>query len=164
MPRRSAGLLMYRMRDGVVEVLLAHPGGPFFQKKDEGAWTIPKGEPDADEELFAAALREFAEETDIQPTGPFLPLKPVQQKGDKVVHAWACEGDCDVAAIVSNTFAMEWPPHCGRQQEFPEVDRAEWFDLATARRKIKAGQEGLLEELAGLMPRTQGADRHDTHA
>jgi predicted NUDIX family NTP pyrophosphohydrolase len=151
MPRISAGLLMYRSRDGAIQVLLAHPGGPFFRKKDDGAWSIPKGEPDADEDLLLTARREFEEETGVKPAGPFLPLKPIKQKGGKIVHAWAFEGDCDPAAITSNIFTMEWPPHSGRETEFPEIDRAEFFDLATARKKIKAGQEGLIEELEGIV-------------
>ena len=156
MPRTSAGLLMYRVQDGVLQVLLAHPGGPYFIHKDDGAWTIPKGEPDGDEDLLVTAQREFEEETRVKPSGPFLPLKPIQQKGGKIVHAWAFQGDCDPAALQSNTFLMEWPPPLlgnlgGRQQEFPEIDRAEFFDLATARKKIKAGQEGLLDELATIV-------------
>ncbi len=147
MPRISAGLLMYRIKDGTVQVLLAHPGGPFFVKKDEGSWSIPSGEPDADEDLLIAAQREFTEETGLHPPGPFRPLKPIKQKGGKVVHAWAFRGDCDPVDIKSNTFTMEWPPKSGRQAEFPEIDRAEFFDLPTARKKIKAGQEGFLEEL-----------------
>ena len=145
-PRTSAGLLMFRTKEGL-EVLLAHPGGPYFVNKDGGAWSIPKGEPEPDEELLVTAQREFEEETGLKPTGPFIPLKPIQQKGGKVVHAWAFEGDCDPATLKSNTFRMEWPPHSGRQQEFPEIDRAEFFDLAMARRKIKAGQESLIDEL-----------------
>jgi predicted NUDIX family NTP pyrophosphohydrolase len=151
MPRLSAGLLVYRIRAGCLEVLLAHPGGPFFVKKDAGAWTIPKGEPDGDEELLVAARREFEEETGIRPVGPLVPLAPIKQKGGKIVHAWALEQDCDPSAIRSNTFQMEWPPHSGRQQEFPEVDRAQWFDLDTARTKIKAGQELLLDQLEVLV-------------
>ncbi len=151
MARLSAGLLMYRICQGAIQVLLAHPGGPYFQNKDEGAWSIPKGEPNADEDLLLTAQREFAEETGIQPSGPFTPLRPIQQKGGKIVHAWAFQGDCDPAAIRSNTFRMEWPPRSGRQQEFPEMDRAEFFDLATARKKIKAGQEALLDELAAIL-------------
>ena len=147
MSRISAGLLMYRIQKGVVEVLLVHPGGPFFRKKDEGAWSIPKGEPEGDEELLRTAQREFEEETGAQPRGPFVPLRPIQQKGGKVVHAWAFQGDCDPTAITCNVFAMEWPPHSGRQQEFPECDRAEFFDLKTAKQKIKAGQEAFLDEL-----------------
>jgi predicted NUDIX family NTP pyrophosphohydrolase len=151
MLRRSAGLLMYRIRGGAMQVLLAHPGGPYFVNKDEQAWSIPKGEPDAGEDLLLAAQREFEEETGVKPQGPFIPLEPIQQKGGKIVHAWAFEGDCDPAALKSNTFTMEWPPHSGRQQEFPEIDRAEFFDPATAKKKIKTGQEALIEELAGRL-------------
>jgi predicted NUDIX family NTP pyrophosphohydrolase len=149
----SAGLLMYRVKDGVLQFLLVHPGGPFFQNKDEGAWTIPKGEPDPGEDLFRTAEREFAEETGISPRGSFIPLTPIQQKGGKIVHAWAFEGDCDPAAIQSVTFSMEWPPKSGRQAEFPEIDRAEFFDLNTALTKIKSGQEGLLTQLAQVLGR-----------
>ena len=141
---------MYRVRDGKLQVLLAHPGGPFFKNKDDGAWTIPKGEPDVGEEMLATAKREFQEETGLKPTGSFIALTPVTQKGGKIVHAWAFEGDCDPRAMVSNTITMEWPPGSGRQIEFPESDRAEFFDLPTARRKIKAGQEGLIEELVRI--------------
>lgn len=151
MPRLSAGLLMYRIKDGVLQVLLAHPGGPYFVKKDEGAWTIPKGEPDTDEGLLATAQREFEEETGIKPAGPLIPLKPIQQRGGKIVHAWAFEGDCDPGSITCNAFVIEWPPRSGRQMEFPEIDRVEFFDLDMARRKIKAGQEGLIDELASLL-------------
>jgi predicted NUDIX family NTP pyrophosphohydrolase len=147
MPRLSAGLLMYRIKDEAIQVLLAHPGGPFFVKKDEGAWSIPKGEPETEEDLLIIAQREFEEETGVKPTGPLIPLKPVKQKGGKIVHAWAFEGDCDPGTIHSNTFTMEWPPRSGQQQAFPDIDRAEWFVLATARRKAKSGQVGLLEEV-----------------
>ncbi len=151
MPRLSAGLLMYRVKDGVLQILLAHPGGPYFVNKDDGAWTVPKGEPDSSEDLLVAAQREFAEETGLKPQGPFTPLRPIKQKGGKVVHAWAFAGDCDPIALKSNTFLMEWPPKSGRQQEFPEIDRAEFFDIKTARKKIKAGQEGLIEELETIV-------------
>jgi predicted NUDIX family NTP pyrophosphohydrolase len=151
MPRLSAGLLMYRIKDGALQVLLAHPGGPFFRNKDEGSWTIPKGEPDADEDLLVTAQREFEEETGIKPAGPFMALKAIQQKGGKIVHAWAFQADCDPRAMVSNTFTIEWPPKSGRQMEFPEIDRAEFFDLHTARKKIKAGQEALLDELEAIV-------------
>ena len=151
MPRTSAGLLMYRTKDGVLQVLLAHPGGPYFVKKDDGAWSIPKGEPDTDEDLLVTAQREFEEETGVKPSGPLILLKPIQQKGGKIVHAWAFEGDCDPATVKSNTFTMEWPPKSGKQQEFPEIDRAEWFDLETARKKIKAAQEALIDELATVV-------------
>jgi predicted NUDIX family NTP pyrophosphohydrolase len=153
MPRLSAGLLMYRMKRGTVEVLLAHPGGPFFRNKDDGSWSIPKGEPETDEDLLRTAQREFKEETGLTANGPFIPLNPIQQKGGKFVYAWAFKGDCDPAAIQSNTFTMEWPPRSGWKMQFPEIDRAEFFDLATAMRKIKAGQEGLIEELDGILRR-----------
>ena len=119
--------------------------------KDDGHWSIPKGEPGPDEDLLLTAQREFEEETGLKPAGPFVPLKPVKQKGGKVVHAWACEGDCDPATIRSNTFTMEWPPRSGQQQTFPEIDRAEFFDLATARRKIKSEQVGLIDELEMIL-------------
>jgi predicted NUDIX family NTP pyrophosphohydrolase len=142
---------MYRIKDGASQVLLAHPGGPFFVNKDDGHWSIPKGEPDADEDLFVTAQREFEEETGLKPTGPFIPLQPIQQKGGKIVHAWAFEGDCNPAACVSNTFTMEWPPRSGQQREFPENDRAEFFDWAAARKKIKAEQQGLIDELVMIL-------------
>ena len=147
MPRLSAGLLMYRIKAGAVQVLLAHPGGPYFVNKDEGAWSIPKGEPDTEEDLFITAQREFEEETGLKPAGPFIPLQPVKQKGGKIVHAWAFEGDCDPATLRSNTFTIEWPPRSGQQKQFPEIDRAEFFELETARRKIKFGQTALIDEL-----------------
>jgi predicted NUDIX family NTP pyrophosphohydrolase len=149
--RVSAGLLMYRMHGGKLEVLLVHPGGPFFNKKDAGAWTIPKGEVASNEELLACAQREFKEEIGIALVGPFHPLKPVKQKGGKTIHAWAFEGNCDPAAVVSNTFLIEWPPRSGRQVEFPEIDRAEFFDVATARLKINAGQVPLFDELEEIV-------------
>src|SRR5471030_2159819 len=110
MSRISAGLLMYRFRSGSLQVLLAHPGGPFFKNKDDGAWTVPKGEVEEGEDLLATAKREFAEETGIAPNGPFIELTPIRQKGGKIVHAWGFEGDCDPKAVVSNLFKMEWPP------------------------------------------------------
>jgi predicted NUDIX family NTP pyrophosphohydrolase len=150
MPRLSAGLLMYRIQDGQLQVFLAHPGGPFYARKDDGYWTIPKGEPDPDEDLLDAAKREFEEETGIDPKGPFIPLTPIKQKGGKLVHAWAFQGDCD-ANIVSNTFTMEWPPGSGRQAEFPEIDRAEFFDVPLAKRKVKAAQDALIDELEQIL-------------
>ena len=160
MPRLSAGLLMYRIQGDSLQVLLAHPGGPYFAKKDNGAWSIPKGEPDADEDLLLTAKREFEEETGIKPMGPLIALKPIQQKGGKIVHAWAFEGDCDPKTIRSNTFTMEWPPKSGRQVEFSEMDRAEWFDVDTARKKIHAGQEALIEQLEAIVKGT-GYDAPD---
>jgi predicted NUDIX family NTP pyrophosphohydrolase len=153
MIRTSAGLLMYRIKSGVLEVLLAHPGGPFFQHKDEGAWTIPKGEPEPGEDLFSTAQREFKEETGVTPRGTFTPLRPIQQKGGKIVHAWAFEGDCDPADVRSNLCEIEWPPKSGQKIKFPEIDRAAFFDLATARKKIKARQDALIDELSALLKR-----------
>lgn len=147
MPKASAGLLMYRIKNGTLQVLLAHPGGPLFKKKDEGAWTIPKGEIEPGEDLFEAAKREFEEETGITPTGPFAALTPVKQKGGKVVHAWAFQCDCDPSAIVSNRFTMEWPPRSGRQMDFPEIDRADFFDMVAASRKINPAQLSFVQEL-----------------
>lgn len=137
---------MYRIQDGKLQVLLAHPGGPLFQNKDDGVWTIPKGEIEPGENMLEAAKREFKEETGITPTGPFIELTPIKQKGGKIVHAWAFKGDCDTSAIVSNTFTIEWPPKSGRQMEFPEMDRADFFDVAAAGQKIKAAQMPLVEE------------------
>lgn len=140
---------MYRRRGGRIEVLLVHPGGPFWRQKDEGAWTIPKGELDPGEAPLDAAVREFREETSFEPEGSYVELTPVRQKGGKIVCAWAFEGDCDPGAVVSTTFTREWPPGSGRFRTFPEVDRAEFFDLDTARRKINPAQAALLDELAG---------------
>jgi predicted NUDIX family NTP pyrophosphohydrolase len=142
----SAGLLVFRHGSGL-EVLLAHPGGPFWAKKNDGAWTIPKGiaEPGAD--LFATARREFTEETNLVAAGDFLELMPVKQKSGKVVHAWACEVDLDLTAFASNTFDMEWPPRSGRRQSFPEIDRVAYFTLPAAAAKIIAYQRPLLREL-----------------
>jgi predicted NUDIX family NTP pyrophosphohydrolase len=151
MSRISAGLLMYRLQDGKLQVLLAHPGGPYFKNKDDGAWTIPKGEVEPGEDLLATACREFQEETGITPQGPFTALAPIRQKGGKLVHAWAFEGNCDPASIASNTFTMEWPPKSGRQMAFPEIDRADFFDLVVARQKIKAGQEALVDEFEDIL-------------
>jgi predicted NUDIX family NTP pyrophosphohydrolase len=156
MPRISAGLLMYRVREKELQVLLAHPGGPFFKNKDDGAWTIPKGEIEPGEELFEAAKREFQEETGVVPVGSFLPLTPIKQKGGKIVHAWAFEGDCDPNAIVSNTFTMEWPPKSGRQMAFPEMDRAAFFSVPEAKQKIKDAQQALIDELQQAIEHTSG--------
>lgn len=142
---------MYRLRDGVLEVFLVHPGGPFWAKKDLGAWSIPKGEYPPEEDALAAAQREFAEETGCAIQGDFLPLTPLKQPSGKVIAAWVFQGDCDPAALKSNTFTLEWPPRSGRQQEFPEVDRAAWFNLEEAREKIIQGQVGFLEEFGKIL-------------
>lgn len=142
---------MYRRRDAL-EVLLVHPGGPFWRGRDAGAWTLPKGE-FTDEQPLAAARREFVEETGVTPEGPFLALTPVRQKAGKLVHAWAFAGDCDPEKIVSNSFRMEWPPRSGKFAEFPEVDRAGFFTIAAARAKILPAQVPLLDELERLLAR-----------
>ena len=146
MPKRSAGLLMYRRND-LLEVLLAHPGGPFWAKKDMGAWSIPKGEFYSGEDPLLAAKREFEEETGITPEGEFIALGELKQAGGKIVTAWAVEGDCDPSTLKSNTFSMEWPPRSGRMAEFPEVDRWEWFSVEEAEERILAGQRVFLERL-----------------
>jgi predicted NUDIX family NTP pyrophosphohydrolase len=130
-----------------LEVLLVHPGGPFWANKDHGAWSIPKGELATDEDPLAAARREFREELGTEPIGETIPLAPVKQPGGKLVLAWALQSDFDPSTLRSNTFSMEWPPRSGEQRNFPEVDKAEWFDLAAARRKILKGQEPLLDQL-----------------
>ncbi|HET6897449.1 MAG TPA: NUDIX domain-containing protein [Vicinamibacteria bacterium] len=151
MPRTSAGLLMFRRRDGALEVLLVHPGGPFWAKKDLGAWTIPKGELEQGEDPLATAQREFEEETGLHPEGPFQPLGSIRQKAGKVVHAWAFEGDIATQTIRSNTVKLEWPRGSGRVQEFPEVDRAEWFRVDDARMRINSAQVPLLDHLVELI-------------
>jgi predicted NUDIX family NTP pyrophosphohydrolase len=148
MPRVSAGLLLYRRRGPVLEVLLVHPGGPFWRNRDLGAWSIPKGEAEAGEALLDVARRELREEIGVDVDGAFLPLTPVRQAGGKIVHAWAIAADVDPQTIVSHTFQVEWPPRSGRQQTFPEVDRAEWFGLDEARAKILPAQAPLLDRLA----------------
>ena len=148
MPKKSAGLLVYRQAAGDIEVLLVHPGGPFWRNKDEGAWTIPKGEFDETEDPLAAAKREFQEETgSAPPDGSYISLKPIKQKNGKIVHAWAVEGDFDPGELNSNTFLCEWPSKSGRMQEFPEVDRAAWFTPEVAKEKMLSGQPALIDEL-----------------
>jgi predicted NUDIX family NTP pyrophosphohydrolase len=147
--KRSAGILLHRRRDGAHEVLLVHPGGPFWAKKDAGAWSIPKGEYEDGEEPQACALREFAEELGTPPPdGELVELGEVRQRGGKVVSAWALAGDTDADAIRSNTFTMQWPPRSGTMREFPEVDRAAWFSLDEARERILPAQAPLLDRLA----------------
>jgi predicted NUDIX family NTP pyrophosphohydrolase len=152
MAAESAGLLVHRRRGRGLEVLLVHPGGPFFAKKDDGAWSIPKGVIDPGEDRLDAARREFREETGTEPpSGPLTQLDPIKQKGGKIVHAWACEGDYDPSTFTSITFTTEWPPHSGRQQTFREVDRAEWFPIETARRKLLEAQVALLDQLVASL-------------
>ena len=141
----SAGILAFR-RNSQLELLLAHPGGPYWRDRDEGAWSIPKGNVESDD-VLACAKREFNEETGLVATGPFVALTPQRQKSGKMVHAFAFEADFDLAAFTSNMFEMEWPPHSGKRQSFPEVDRIAYFSLATARRKILPGQRPFIEEL-----------------
>ncbi|TMA86760.1 MAG: NUDIX domain-containing protein [Deltaproteobacteria bacterium] len=149
--KKTAGLLLYRIRDSAVEVFLVHPGGPFWAKKDEGAWSIPKGEFADDEQPLSAATREFQEETGFSMEGNFMALAPLKQRSGKLVYAWALEGDCDAGAIKSNLFSMEWPPRSGKRQEYPEVDRASWFTLESAKRRIVPGQIAFLEELQQML-------------
>jgi len=147
MPKQSAGLLLFRGSPGAIEVLLVHPGGPFWAKKDEGAWSIPKGEFSADEDSLQAALREFKEEMGESVAGAFIALAPQRQTAGKIVHAWAVEAEFDPARLRSNTVSIEWPPRSGRRRTFPEIDRAAWFPLDVAHKKILKGQVGFLEEL-----------------
>ena len=150
-PNVSAGLLLFRRGERGPEVFLAHPGGPFWAARDEGAWTIPKGLVEEGEDALAAARREFQEETGIVPRPPFLPLGSIRQKAGKTVHAWAWEGDADPEAVTSNTMRTEWPRGSGRWLTFPEVDRCAWFDRETARAKINAAQAELIERLEAVL-------------
>src|SRR6266545_796936 len=151
MPKTSAGLLLYRVKNGAVEVFLVHPGGPFWQRKDDGAWSIPKGEFSGEELPDAAARREFTEETGFTLPDQLIALTPIAQSRGKVVHPFAVEADLDAGAIRSNTFELEWPPRSGVKCEFPEVDRAAWFGIADAHRKILPGQRPILDELVRRM-------------
>ena len=155
MPKRSAGLVLYRTVRGSMEVFLVHPGGPLWANKDNGAWSIPKGEFDPDEDALNAAKREFREETGLVANGEYQPLKPLRQKGGKIVHVWAVQCDVEAAAVKSNTFSMEWPPRSGKTREFPEIDRAEWFNIEFARRKILKSQLALLNQLEQAMAADQ---------
>jgi predicted NUDIX family NTP pyrophosphohydrolase len=150
MAKRSAGLLLYRWTNGGLEVLLVHPGGLFWAGRDLGAWSIPKGE-FAEESPLTAAKREFHEETGFVVEGDHVPLGSLKQPGGKVIHVWAVAGDCDPAGVRSNTFSLEWPPRSGRTRNFPEVDRAAWFPLPEARRRIARGQVGFLDRLANAL-------------
>lgn len=151
MPITSAGILMYRLRDGAAQVLLAHPGGPFWRHRDDGAWMLPKGELQPGEAPAVAARREFEEELGAPAEGELHPLGTLRQRGGKQVEAFALKGEFDPAALRSNLFELEWPPHSGRRASFPEVDRVAWFDLAQARRKILPSQEPLLGRLETLL-------------
>lgn len=152
MPGQSAGILVYRSGPEGLEVFLVHPGGPFYKNKDDGSWSIPKGEFDpADVSIFDSAKREFHEETGMRIDGVFRVLTPRKQPGGKIVHAWAIEGTLDAQAIQSNHFTMEWPPRSGRQESFPEIDRGGWFGMKDARRKMLKGQLGFLDELESLI-------------
>ena len=156
----SAGLLMFRARAARLEVLLAHPGGPFWARRDDAAWTIPKGELLPGEDALSAARREFAEETGAVANGPFLPLGEVRLKSGKRVHAWAFAGEFDPAQLRCNLFEIEWPPRSGRLQQFPEIDRVAWFGLADARRKLLPAQQPFIDRLEQLKPHI-GAARPD---
>jgi predicted NUDIX family NTP pyrophosphohydrolase len=156
MPSKSAGVLAYRTKHDQIEVLLVHPGGPFWRNKDDGAWSIPKGEFSSDEAAELAARREFAEELGIEMTAPLSPLGEVRQRGGKVVEAFAAQFDVDVLTVRSNTFEIEWPPRSGQRQTFPEIDRAEWFDLTTARVKINKAQSALLDRIEAMLESPAG--------
>jgi predicted NUDIX family NTP pyrophosphohydrolase len=145
--KKSAGILLYRKNGSRLEVLLVHPGGPFWKNKDEGAWSVPKGEFNDDENALDAAKREFEEETGFSCSGNFLELSPLKQKSGKMVYAWALEKDIDTSKIKSNEFEMEWPPKSGKQQRFPEIDKAQWFAATEAKQKINASQAGFIDEL-----------------
>ena len=156
MAGRSAGIVVFRHRPRGLEFLLVHPGGPYWANKDEGAWSVPKGEHDEGDDALEVARRELEEETGLRLEGRFIPLTPVRQRGGKVVSAWGVEGDLDPDAFRSNTFTMEWPPRSGRMREFPEVDRAGWFTLEEARAKLNAAQVPLLVELAAKVGGSAG--------
>jgi len=157
--RVSAGVLLFRRAPAGLEVLLAHPGGPIFARRDEGHWTIPKGEPDPGEPLLDAARREFREETGLPPpTGEWFGLGSIVQKGGKVVHAWAVEGDLRPEDVVSETFELEWPPRSGRALRFPEIDRVAWFGLAEARRRVKGAQIPLIDRLEEAVAGRKGTE------
>jgi predicted NUDIX family NTP pyrophosphohydrolase len=154
--KQAAGLLLFRGGVSALEVLLVHPGGPLWARKDEGAWSIPKGEVEPNEDALAAARREVEEETGARPSGDFIALSPVRQTGGKIVHVWAIESDFDPASLKSNLFEMEWPPKSGNRRSFPEVDRAAWFDLETAGSKILPSQAIVLHHLQDRLRETAG--------
>ena len=147
MAKKSAGILLYRIQNKDPEVFLVHPGGPFWAKKNDGAWSIPKGEFEDNEDPLDAAKREFEEETGLKISGKFIQLEPIKQKSGKIVFAWAVEGNIDPAIIKSNSFEIEWPPASGKMRSFPEIDKAEWFNLIESKKKINSGQSALINEL-----------------
>jgi predicted NUDIX family NTP pyrophosphohydrolase len=163
MPKDSAGILLYRFRKGILEVLLVHPGGPFWAKKDRAAWSIPKGEYEEGEDPLDAAKRELAEEAGIRVDSPLIDLGELRQPSGKIVHAWAAGQDCDPSRIRSNTFKMEWPPKSGRLQEFPEIDRAAWYSTAVAKSKLHKGQAAFIDKLITVldMPHDETNQRTD---
>ena len=155
MPQKSAGILLYKVEKKILKIFLVHPGGPFWVKKDEGAWSVPKGEFEVGEDPLDAAKREFEEETGIKISGDFLELAPIKQKSGKIVYAWVVEGDVDVSKIKSNEFEMEWPPKSGKMKSFPEIDKAAWFNLNEARKKIIDAQSALILELETMLKKDQ---------
>ncbi len=161
MPKLSAGLLMFRRANTGIEVLLVHPGGPFWQKKDIGSWSVPKGEYEKGEDPLEAAKREFEEETGVAPRGDFISLEEVKQSSGKVIAVWALEGNCSAEQVRSNTFQMEWPPRSGKLQEFPEVDRAGWFSLEEARDRISKGQVSFIEKFINRLNYVPNANRSE---
>jgi predicted NUDIX family NTP pyrophosphohydrolase len=158
MAKKSAGLVLYRFRNSKLEVFLVHPGGPFWSKKDDGAWSIPKGEYKEDENPFEVAKREFKEETGYEVDGNFIPLLPIKQPSKKIITAWAVESDCNARQIKSNTFTIEWPPRSGKQAEFPEVDKAGWFSVNIAITKISRGQMGFIKQLCEKLGNSSSID------
>ena len=158
MPKQAAGILLYRRGPSGLTVLLAHPGGPLWTRKDAGAWTLPKGQFTDGEAPLDAAKREFEEEMGSKPTGSFQPLGALKQPSGKIIHAWASESDFDVTTVKSNLFSMEWPPRSGRMGGFPEIDRAEWFSIDEARRKMLKGQQPFLDRLLALLNSQQSTD------
>jgi len=151
MKKQSAGILLYRMKNGILEVLIVHPGGPFWKNKDLGAWSVPKGEFTDDENALDVAKREFEEEVGVKLEGDLIELTPIKQKSGKIVYVWACEGDIDETTIKSNTFEMEWPPKSGKRQEFPEIDKGEWFSVPKAKDKINTYQAAFIDELVNKL-------------
>ncbi len=159
MPKCSAGILLYRFREGNLEVFLVHPGGPFWASKDEGAWSIPKGEYEEGEDAMEAAKRELTEETGVELNTPLIDLGELRQPSGKIVHSWAVAQDCDSSKIHSNTFKMEWPPNSGKLQEFPEVDRSAWYSTTAAKSKLHKGQTGFIDELIEMLDHSGDRNR-----